>query len=148
MSLTTTNGHAASAARTRSARGRLSAGFVQMIQIARTRPSRTASNKSIAFNPGVTARPGAPQNRRTRSTAAASSNRICAASWFARPPTSRPPIAFGCPVTLNGPAPTRPIRPVARCTFRIAFTLSVPAEDWFTPCEYTVTTRSVAANHP
>ncbi len=54
---------------------------------------------------------------------------MCAASWFARPPTSRPPIAFGWPVSENGPVPGLPIRPVARCTLMIAFTLSVPLED-------------------
>ena len=35
--------------------------------------------------------------------------------------------------------PGRPIRPVARWQLMIALTLSVPAEDWFTPCEYSVT---------
>ena len=135
MSLTTTNGHRANAARTRPASGMLSAGLVQITHSARTRPSPTASNKSTAFSPGPAAIFGASQNRRTRSTAPGCSNPICAANWFASPPTSRPPIAFGCPVTLNGPAPGRPIRPVAKCTFRIALTLSVPDDDWFTPCE-------------
>ncbi len=40
--------------------------------------------------------------------------RICAASWLAMPPTSRPPIAFGWPVSENGPAPSLPMREVAR----------------------------------
>ena len=61
--------------------------------------------------------------------------RMCAASWLASPPTSRPPIAFGWPVSENGPMPGRPIRPVARWQLMSALTLSVPAEDWFTPCE-------------
>ena len=53
----------------------------------------------------------------------------------AMPPTSRPPIAFGWPVTLNGPMPARPIRPVARWQFRMALTLSLPEADWLIPCE-------------
>ena len=61
---------------------------------------------------------------------------------LARPPTSRPPIAFGWPVTLNGPMPGRPMRPVARWKLMIAFTLSVPQADWFTPWLKTVTTFS------
>ena len=54
---------------------------------------------------------------------------MCAASWFASPPTSRPPIAFGWPVIENGPMPGLPMRPVARCTLMIALTLSVPLVD-------------------
>ena len=55
------------------------------------------------------------------------------------PPTSRPPIALGWPVTPNGPMPGRPIRPVARWQLMIALTLSVPEVDWLTPWENTVT---------
>ncbi len=65
---------------------------------------------------------------------------------LASAPTSRPPIALGCPVTLNGPMPGRPIRPVARWTLIMALTLSVPAEDWFTPWLNRLTTRPVPAN--
>jgi hypothetical protein len=146
QSLTTTNGHAASASRTRAARGMLAAGLVPRTHSALTPPSSTASNSSTALRPGRVAMRRAFQNRRTRSTAASSSKLICAASWLARPPTSRPPIALGCPVNENGPMPGRPIRPVARWQLMIALTLSVPEEDWFTPCEYSVTVRSVAAN--
>ena len=60
---------------------------------------------------------------------------MCAASWLASPPTSRPPIAFGWPVSENGPMPGLPMRPVARWQLMIALTLSVPCADWFTPCE-------------
>ena len=42
---------------------------------------------------------------------------------------------FGWPVIENGPMPGWPMRPVSRWQFRIAFTLSTPALDWFTPCE-------------
>ena len=44
----------------------------------------------------------------------------------------------------DGPMPRRPIRPVAKWQLRIALTLSVPEEDWFTPSLKTVTTFSVA----
>jgi hypothetical protein len=57
------------------------------------------------------------------------------ASMLASPPTSRPPMALGWPVTENGPMPGLPMRPVARWQFRIAFTLSVPLSDWLIPCE-------------
>ena len=52
---------------------------------------------------------------------------------LASPPTSRPPIAFGCPVIENGPVPGLPMRPVAKWQLMIALTLSVPQDDWFTP---------------
>ena len=123
----------------------LAAGLVPRIHSALTLPSRTASNRSTALRPGRHAIRGASQKRRTRSTFSAS-KLMWAASWLARPPTSRPPIALGWPVTENGPMPGRPMRPVARWQLTIAFTLSVPEEDWFTPCEKTVIVRSVARN--
>ena len=49
------------------------------------------------------------------------------------PPTSRPPIAFGWPVRENGPAPGRPIWPVARCRLMSAQFLQVPLADWLRP---------------
>ena len=42
--------------------------------------------------------------------------------------------------------PRRPMRPVNRWQLMMLLTLSAPADDWFTPCENTVTTRSVAPN--
>ena len=69
-----------------------------------------------------------------------------AASMLARPPTSRPPMALGWPVMENGPMPGRPIRPVSRWQLMMLLTLSVPEEDWLTPCENSVTTRSVPPN--
>ena len=65
---------------------------------------------------------------------------------LASPPTSRPPMALGWPVTENGPIPGMPMRPVARWQLMMALTLSVPVADWFTPCEKTVTVRVVSAN--
>ncbi len=135
QSLTTTKGQAPSAARTRSARGMLTAGLVLRIHSALTLPSSAASNSSTAFRPGRVAMPGACQKRRTRSMAAGSAKVMCAASWLARLPTSRPPIAFGWPVSENGPIPGRPMRPVARWQLMMALTLSVPDEDWLVPCE-------------
>ena len=75
---------------------------------------------------------GAPQKRCTRSMLS-SLKSMCAANVLARPPTSRPPMALGCPVIENGPIPGLPIRPVARWQFKMLFTLSVPEELWFTP---------------
>ena len=60
---------------------------------------------------------------------------MCAASMLASPPTSRPPMALGWPVSDSGPAPGLPMRPVARWQLMMALTLSVPCADWFTPCE-------------
>ena len=55
-------------------------------------------------------------------------------------------MALGWPVTENGPVPGLPILPVTRWQLMMALHLSVPAELWFTPCEYMVITAGVAAN--
>ena len=52
------------------------------------------------------------------------------------PPTSRPPMALGWPVSENGPAPGLPICPVARCRLISAVFLAVPLLDWFSPWQY------------
>ena len=52
------------------------------------------------------------------------------------PPTSRPPIALGWPVSENGPAPGLPICAVARCRLISAAFLAVPLLDWFRPWQY------------
>ena len=127
-------GSAASASRTRSASGRLTAGLVAMIHSALIRPSRDRVEQvdRLEARPGrpcVGALPEAPHRARY----AGSSKSMCAASWFASPPTSRPPIALGWPVIENGPVPGLPMRPVARWQLMIALTLSVPRSDWFTP---------------
>ena len=70
---------------------------------------------------------------------------MCAASVEASPPTSRPPIALGWPVMLNGPAPGLPTRPVARWRLIIALALSVPLVDWFTPWLNSVIVRGCSA---
>ena len=67
---------------------------------------------------------GAFQKVCTKSRCAGSCSSRCAANMLARPPTSRPPIAFGWPVMENGPMPTRPMRPVSRWQFMMLLTLS------------------------
>ena len=96
-----------------SASGNEAAGFVPQTHKALISPLEIASNIWMAFKPSLSTMLGASQNLRTRSILSRS-NPICAANIFASPPTSRPPIAFGCPVNENGEAPGLPIRPVAR----------------------------------
>ncbi len=129
---TTTNGQLASATRAMRASGIDTAGLVAMIHTALIRPLAIASNMSTAFSPGREQIVGDCQKRCARSRSA-SENPMCTASVEASPPTSRPPIALGWPVMLNGPAPGMPIRPVARWRLMIALALSVPLVDWFTP---------------
>lgn len=57
------------------------------------------------------------------------------------PPVSRPPIAFGCPVSENGPAPGRPMLPVARHRLISARFFSVPTLDWFAPIDHSAIDR-------
>jgi hypothetical protein len=92
----------------------LTSGLVDMIQIALMRPSATASNMSTAFSPAFSAMTGECQKLCTISRWSGLSISMWAASWLASPPTSRPPIALGWPVSENGPMPGRPIRPVRR----------------------------------
>ena len=134
------------AARTASASGSDTAGLVPITHSALISPRPIASNICTAFSPSWVAMRGAFQNRRTRSMSGGV-KAMCAASWLASPPTSRPPIALGWPVSENGEAPTLPMRPVARWQLMIALTLSVPCADWLTPCEYSVTTRGVSGKH-
>ena len=129
---TTSRSSRPSAARTPSASGIETAGLVPMIHSARISPARTASNSATALWPGPATRWGAPQKRATRSRSRAEKP-MWAASIVDRPPTSRPPMALGWPVSENGPAPGRPIRPVARWQLMMLPALSVPCADWFTP---------------
>ncbi len=145
MSLTTTSSHLASARRTWSASGRLTTGLVAMIQTALTLPASIAWNSSTAFRPGLSAMRGESQKVCTSSRWAGWSSSMWAASILASPPTSRPPMALGWPVMENGPMPGWPMRPPIRWQLMMALTLSVPALDWFTPCEKAVMTFSVAA---
>jgi hypothetical protein len=45
-------------------------------------------------------------------------------------------MAFGWPVSEKGPAPGRPICPVARCRWISAALLCVPCADWLSPWQY------------
>ena len=103
------------------------AGLVAMIHSALMRPSATARNRSTAFRPGcVGDARRVPEALHAVAMRPAFSKSMCAASWLARPPTSRPPMALGWPVIENGPVPGLPMRPVARWQLMIALTLSVP----------------------
>ena len=138
--------HPAMALRTRSPFGMDTAGLVPMTHRARTCLFATASNSETALRPGEVARLGAPQNSRSSARSPGRPNSRWPASRLASAPTSRPPMAFGCPVTLNGLAPGLPMRPVSRWTLRMAFTLSTPELDWFTPWLNIVTVLGVRAN--
>ena len=122
------------------------AGLVAITQSAPMRPAESARNRSTAFKPGPAAMFGACQWPRTSSASPGRSQSRWPASMVARAPTSRPPMAFGWPVTLKGPAPGLPMRPVSRWQLMIALALSVPTSDWFTPWLQRVTTRGVSAN--
>ncbi len=71
FSETTKRSRPPSAARTRSARGSETAGFVAITQSARMRPTSTASIIATAFSPSACASRGAFQKRWTRSISAA-----------------------------------------------------------------------------
>ena len=92
------------ASRAASAFGSDTAGLVPITHSALISPRAIASNICTAFSPSWVAMRGAFQNRRTRSMSGGV-NPMWAASWLASPPTSRPPIALGCPVSENGDAP-------------------------------------------
>ena len=128
QSETTTNGHAASAARTRSARGMLAAGLVATIHSALTAPSSTASNSSTAFSPGLVA-----SRRATRTGARDRIVRIVEAHMrgelIGKATNFAPAHRVRLAGQRNGPMPGRPIRPVARWQLMIALTLSVPNDD-------------------
>ena len=129
---TMTSGQAARAWHTAWLSGSDTAGLVPMIHTAFTSPRAIASNSSTAIRPGVCASRSVPQKRATRERSSGSKF-MCAASWFASPPTSRPPMAFGCPVSENGPQPGRLNFPLVRCTLMMALHLSLPLEDWLIP---------------
>ena len=63
------------------------------------------------------------------------------------PPTSRPPIALGWPVSENGPAPGLPIWRVAKCKLISAAFLAVPLLDWFKPWQYKLSVAWDVANN-
>ncbi len=128
QSETTTNGQIASDLRASALSGIETTGLVAIIHTALILPSAIASNISTAFWPGPGQIVGDFQNRCARSRSAGLKP-MCAANIEANPPTSRPPMALGCPVMLNGPAPGLPMRPVAKWTLMMALALSVPLVD-------------------
>ncbi|VTY37840.1 Uncharacterised protein [Xylophilus ampelinus] len=135
-SCTTTNSARSSARRTVAWSGIDCAGLVQAIHSALISPSAAARNISIALLPGMAGMSCTPHIAATSARCAAFAMSRCAGSRFDRPPTSRPPIALGWPVSEKGPAPGRPICPVARCRLMSAAFFAVPLEDWFSPMQY------------
>ena len=112
---------------------RVGADDPQRLDLRRRPRPRTSPPRSCRAAPARRARPTARPPRRG---AAALARSRCAPSRLARPPTSRPPIALGWPVSENGPAPGLPIWPVARCRLISAAFLSVPLRLWFRPWQY------------
>src|SRR2546426_180015 len=132
-SCTTTNSARSSPARTSAASGIDCAGLVHAIHTARTSPSRSARNSSTAVLPGSAGTWGTPHSFAISARCLGLARSRCAESRLAMPPTSRPPMAFGWPVSEKGPAPGLPICPVARCRWMSAALLCVPWVDWFKP---------------
>ena len=102
------------------------AGLVQAIQMALISPLLTASNISIAVFPGAAGTSSTPQNLAISARCSGLAKSRWPDNKLAMPPTSRPPMALGWPVSENGPAPGLPIWPVAKCKLISAAFLSVP----------------------
>ena len=145
-SCTTTNSAFSSAASTLFKSGIECAGLVQAIQIALISPLFTASNISIAVLPAVSGTFSTPHILAISARCSALAKSLWPESKFAMPPTSRPPMALGWPVSENGPAPGLPIWPVARCRLIKAAFLSVPCTLWFKPMQYMLSVGP-APNH-
>ncbi len=139
-SCSTTYSARSSARRTVAWSGIDCAGFVHAIHSSRISPSAAASNISMAVLPGAAGTSSTPHSAATSARCAGLDRSRCADSRFARPPTSRPPIALGWPVSENGPAPGRPIWPVARCRLISAPLLAVPCALWLRPMQYSDST--------
>ncbi|SAU44444.1 Uncharacterised protein [Klebsiella quasipneumoniae] len=110
---TITSGQPASAWLTAWLSGSDTTGLVPMIHTAFTSPRPMAAKSSTAVSPGVCASRSVPQKRASRCRSSGTKS-MCAASIVANPPTSRPPMALGCPVSEKGPQPRRPYFPLAR----------------------------------
>ncbi len=132
-SCTTTSSARSRARRTVAWSGIDCAGLVQAIQSALIWPSAAAWNISTAVVPGRSGTTGRPHSAATSARCAGLARSRCAESRLAMPPTSRPPIALGWPVSEKGPAPGLPIWPLARCRLIRAAFLAVPLVDWFRP---------------
>jgi hypothetical protein len=145
-SCTTTNSARSSARRTVAWSGIDWAGLVQAMYRARISPSAAAWNISTAVLPGFSGTEGTPHSAATSARCAGLARSRCALSRLARPPTSRPPMALGWPVSEKGPAPARPICPLARCRLMSAAFFAVPLDDWFRPWQYRLSVAAEVAN--
>jgi hypothetical protein len=79
------------------------AGLVQAIHTALTWPDVIASNSSTAVRPGFPGTSSTPHRARDFGAMSGLAMSRWADSRLARPPTSRPPMAFGWPVSEKGP---------------------------------------------
>src|SRR4051812_49809004 len=122
------------------------AGLVQAIHSALISPSAAAWNISTAVRPGLSGTDGTPHSAATSARCCGLARSRCADSRLAMPPTSRPPIALGWPVSENGPAPGLPICAAARCRLISAAFLAEPADDWFRPWQYRLNVAGDVAN--
>ncbi|MNE47190.1 hypothetical protein D3C80_1415760 [compost metagenome] len=111
----------------------LCAGLVQAIHRALISPSAAAWNISTAVLPGRAGMSCTPQSAAISARCSGLARSRWALSRLAMPPTSRPPMALGWPVSDSGPAPGLPIWPVARCRLIRAAFLAVPLLLWFRP---------------
>ena len=146
-SWTTTNSAFARARCTSAWSGIDCAGLVQAIHTALISPLSSALNRSTALRPGSAGTESMPHSRATSARSSAAVMSRWPGSRLARPPTSRPPIAFGCPVSDSGPAPGRPIWAVARWRLISAELLWLPKRYWFSPWQYIDRVASAPANH-
>jgi hypothetical protein len=135
-SCTTTNSARCRARRTVAWSGRLWAGLVQAIHKALISPSAAAWNISTAVLPGFSGTLAHAPQRGDFGAVRGLARSRWPLSRLAMPPTSRPPMALGWPVSEKGPAPGLPICPVARCRLISAAFLAVPLLDWFRPWQY------------
>ena len=146
-SCTTTNSQRSSARRTVAWSGIDWAGLVQELHSALICPSAAASTISLAVRPGRAGTSGTPHSAAISARCSALAMSRGPPSRLAMPPTSRPPMALGWPVSDSGPAPGRPICAVARCRFTSAAFLAVPEDDWFRPWQYRLSVAGEVANH-
>jgi hypothetical protein len=109
------------------------AGLVQAIHSALISPSAAAWNISTAVLPGFSGTEGTPHSAATSARCWGWPGRGARDSRLARPPTSRPPIALGWPVSENGPAPGLPICAGGQVQVDQRGVLAVPLVDWFRP---------------
>jgi hypothetical protein len=105
-----------------------------MTQTALTLPASIARNRSTAFRPGLSAMAAIPERLHGRAV-----DRIVEVHVRGQHVGQAAHFAPAHRVRLAGQrerAHARlPMRPVSRWQLMMALTLSVPLDDWFTPCE-------------